>query len=296
MNRILLFFVLCVSIIAVSCQPEPRETLVEREEDDSTVTAMDSTLVHYAVEVFDNNGTPDTGVIYGYRYDAQKRMIAMTDSGTVSVLAGSYLALLDFRYHGDDPWPWLTVRRVYDYTSQDQDLDSVFYTYANNMVATDSTRFYNRTTGELRYIMTRTFTPGPGTVGYKLRLQQYTPDPQDQTVEQVCTIQYVNGNITSFRARRASMDNAYFECAYNTHPDPFYRCSPPYPYPEVVQAYGMNSQKNLATAYSTAVTGGPGGDQVDWVNTYTYRADGYPLTFLSTNDQGDEYEQHNIYY
>lgn len=270
MRVLLSIVVLNLFVLLNSCQKE----VMGKLEDDPVVNVADSTLVWKYVEVDTTlpSGSDTTEWFY-FNYDSLKRISRIYN------IEGTNIPLTittDFFYNGSDTLPFKTVEISRE--GADAYVDTCFYTYnSNGLVIKDSSVYYDFVTFEPLYRTINKFTITGDNVAVYHREDEYDGTLFNILTEQTGNASIVrqNGNISEQVSTGTVINDLYYKINYNNKINPLYRADLHYP---VMGGFGntFDTKKNLQT--SLIVGSSPSLIFGRYEYTYTFRADGYPLT------------------
>jgi len=291
--RLIHFYAITALLLLISCQKPVDEELPEAPE--VPVETGDSTLVHQYLEMaMDAPPGEDTGTVYTWNYDEQKRPTVYEERWVADPPWNYRIVIKYFYANQADKWPYLATRRVYVPAGQDRETyDSMFLFYQGEFVSMDSVRGYDSETNAfLYYSVTEVRVSGVDVTVYNRG--NNGSDPGTPETEHHLKVYRENGNFTKQLGSLYS-DPPFVYYTYNDHPDPLRRCYLPFVFPYENWEWGPEAYTNLMTERRR-------GETVDansyiWKMSYTYRADGYPLTSIwQDNTWPEPSRQIYIYY
>jgi hypothetical protein len=226
--------------------------------------------------------TDDTIQVAVFEYDSKKRISKWVESdyyfGPVPDLRSQ-----QFFYNGNDTLP---NKIIYHYTDASSTYgDTAYFKYANGIVIRDSTVSYNLTNGRYYGTDIRAYTLN----GSNTFLQTWSTRPPDMTTyvagwSGTFFKTYQNGNITvqddTTLYSSTYGDRLHQEVTYDDKPNPLYQLEARSPILNKY-TYQKNNFKTLKTWDDPAIL------QSNYRFTYTYRADGFPLTVISETIYND---------
>lgn len=251
-----------------SCQQEPDVIL---EDPTPPASDVDTTMLLQYI-VLDANNQSDTIDKMVFTYDAQKRITSYF------LAAGAFgNENTDYFYTGNNTLPykyiWTWSDAIADY------VDTGYVSYANGIVSRDSVIEYKVTTNEFWGTDVVYFIPEGNNMKI-IKRDYFSPGltPPDDERKGTLIQTRVNGNIVA-QDDTAANPEVYFNrphqtASYDNKPCPFVRIETPFP----VLGYWSGIARNNPTAQKewdvdpTSVT--------ELHYSYTYRADGYPLTVM----------------
>jgi len=268
------FFLLAVLILFTACQRDTDQFVLSNTQ-----------IAKKIVLNPDQPGSSDTLTITEYRYDGQDRIVEIADSIRTPI-ANQNVQITRFYYHGSEEWPY--ERTVYsDSPDGTRYRDTTFFWYENGVVNADST--INDIDYPPPYVYKSTHVVTAKTIvnsgnrtitnitHYDL---SYAPYVTVCDSKMIADKLYLNGNIIS--EDLAVTDNGNpcggsspytrnVQVIYDDKPSCFKGITPVYP--SLSSGFSNYSQQNNMVEYIS-----PGGHTKC---TYTYRADGYPVSYLS---------------
>lgn len=261
--------VVLIVLAIASCQKDSNQG-----NGNNNPSGNDSTLLWKYIET-DPTLPPGSDTTYQeiYTYDSQKRLSHLyTKSG------GEDIA--DLFYLGNDSLPYKAAG-THTATGFYNKRDTTFFFYSNGFISKDSTVEYDASTNQLIEITAFVYAlAGDNTlVQYRHYSSTSTLIPNDETYFTLFKT-YQNGNITvqEDTSRTYLFGYAHDQVSYDDKINPFYEVTSAH-YP--VLGYWINEQKN--NPVDEILWDTPSAPR-HWVSTYTYRADGRPLT-VSIMDQ-----------
>lgn len=279
-SALLAFVILFLS----SCQQEP-DVILDDVTPDPSADSM-RLLQYIELDTTQLPGLDTTSKIV-YTYDTQKRV---TRSEMTFSITGD--ETIEYFYNGNDSLP---NKYIYHWSDASSDyIDTIFVSHANGVVSRDSSIEYKITTGEFYGTIVHYFIPEGNNMKIINRdydLPGLTPLDGESSGTLIQT--RVNGNITSQDDTAAfpvaHFDRAHQTASYDNKINPFYRLEIRYP----VLGYNVTSQRN--NLIEEKVWDDPAFINSHTFCSYTYRADGYPLTVIKTQDDNNSFMAKGIF-
>lgn len=263
MKRIIPFLSLLV-VIGWACQQEPQDIFPDNG------NTTDSTLLRKFAEIDENLPVgADTTSTFLFSYDDQKRITRKEYTDHTSTLP--FRIIDNYFYNGTDMLPYKAVEWVTE--SNFIYIDTVFYTYANGIVAKDSIISYSA--NGYRSVSVETYTiSGDNVFAHKvLKVYDNSVMVEMHETDRSFIARRQNGNIVEQTNVDESSDFRYQAVTYNDKPDPFFKTEVTYP---ILDELIFGAPKYLMTEQIYGLDNA--NPKFHYLYTYTYRSDGYPLT------------------
>lgn len=273
MKRIIPFLSLLI-VLSWSCQQEPDDMLPDTDPG----TPADSTLLYKFCEIDETlPAGADTTSTMLYSYDNQKRIKRKEYTDHTSTLP--FRVIDDYFYQGADTLPykaiWWATESNFIY------IDTIFYTYANGVVAKDSSISYEPT--GMHTVSVETYAiSGDNVLAHRVvKVYNGSVLVEEHVSDRSFITRRQNGNIVEQTNLDDLSDFRYQAVTYNDKRDPLYKTAVPYP---VLDELVFGYPKHLMTEQ---IYGRDNANPIyHYLYSYTYRSDGYPLV-LRISDAAD---------
>ena len=274
----LLGFSAVVGMLMISCQ---KEFTLEDGPDpvDPPVPVNDSNYLD-KITIYDSSfGNYNVIRVIAYKYDVQRRVTSIIDSSEDNGLKPH--KHWEYYYNGNDAIPYKSKYYRYGTAS---DTEIVYHYYDVNLKRVKDSVVQITTGSQTESTVTYTYS---GNNIYSLHQNSFGSFTDTSRVDS-------RGNITY--GARGGFDNDKFIYEFDNHPSPFVRLSnfralSLYLHGEEYYDYFL--LRNAANYTKCIERYAP--DEYEYVNTYTYRADGFPVRKRSEDTDGTGYYEVEIY-